>query len=159
MMITASIAMMEGVLLRIGQVAARSGVSIDTLRYYERLGLLPKPPRSRSGYRLYETRVVNRLGFIKRAQRFGFTLDEIGELLRLEKADPHTCSCVLRMIEHRLEDLNRQYREVKQLRRQLSDYKTGCERAMANHQCCPVIENFLQPRGRIGPQGGDAGRK
>jgi MerR family mercuric resistance operon transcriptional regulator len=131
--------------LKIGEVAARSGISIDTLRYYERLGLLPKPARTSSGYRLYEARMVDRLAFIKRAQSFGFTLDEIAQMLRLESADPQTCRRVLQMIEHKLEDLNHQYAEIKRLRRELSAYKLECERAIAHRQCCPVIEDFLQP--------------
>jgi DNA-binding transcriptional MerR regulator len=137
--------MMERAMLKIGEVAARSGVSIDTLRYYERLGLLPKPVRTSSGYRLYEARMVDRLAFIKRAQSFGFRLDEIKQMLHLETADPQTCSRVLEMIEHKLEVINHQYEEIKRLRRELSAYKTECERALANRQCCPVIEDFVQP--------------
>jgi DNA-binding transcriptional MerR regulator len=146
-------------MLKIGEVATRSGVSIDTLRYYERLGLLPKPTRTRSGYRLYEARMVDRLSFIKRAQRFGFTLDEIREMLQLETADPHTCSHILGMIEHKLEDLNRQYEEINRLRHELSAYKSECERAIATRQCCPVIEDFVQLLPRPGNGGGKVGRK
>jgi MerR family mercuric resistance operon transcriptional regulator len=129
--------------LTIGEVAAQSGVSIDALRYYERRGLLPRPARTRSGYRLYESRIVDRLSFIKRAQSFGFTLDEIKQMLQLETASPHTCSRVLEMVEHKLEDLNRQYEEIKRLRRELTSYKAECERAIARGQYCPVIEDFV----------------
>jgi DNA-binding transcriptional MerR regulator len=131
--------------LKIGEVAAQSGVSIDTLRYYERLGLLPKPARTGSGYRLYEARVVDRLAFIRRAQSFGFTLDEIKQLLQLETTDPQTCTRVLKMIEEKLVGLNRQYEEIKRLRHELSAYKAECERAVARGQCCPVIEDFVHP--------------
>lgn len=120
-------------MLKIGDVAARSGVTVDTLRYYERVGLLTKAARTRSGYRLYEERVVDRLAFIKRAQSFGFTLDEINQMLQLETAEPETCSHILEMIERKLEDLNRQYEEIKRLRRELSAYKTECQRAVAHH--------------------------
>ena len=144
---------MERALLKIGQVAAQSGVSIDTLRYYERLGLLPTPARTSGGYRLYEARIVDRLAFIKRAQSFGFTLDEIKQMLHLQTADPPTCSRVLEMIEHKLEDLNHQYEEIKQLRRELSAYKTECARAIARRQSCPVIEDFVHAPRRIGAGG------
>lgn len=110
----------EGDRLRIGEVAARSGLSRDALRYYERLGLLPKPLRTSSGYRLYGTRVVDRLRFIKRAQSFGFTLDQIRQMLTLDTADPRTCSQVMKMIERKLEELDRQHREIRRLRRELS---------------------------------------
>ena len=66
---------------RIGQVAARSGLTPDTQRFYERLGLLPKPSRTRCGFRLYAADAFDRLQFIKRAQVLSFTLDEIGELV------------------------------------------------------------------------------
>jgi len=135
----------EATRLRIAEVAAGSGLSIDTLRYYERLGLVPQPARTGSGYRLYEARIVDRLAFIKRAQRFGFTLDEIKQMLSLETADPQTCSRVLQMIEHKRDDLNRQYEEIKRLRRELLTYEHECERAIAHRQCCPVIEDFVQP--------------
>ena len=145
--------------LKIGEVAARSGVSIDTLRYYERLGLLPKPARTSSGYRLYEARMVDRLAFIKRAQSFGFTLDEIKQMLQLETADPQTCSRVLEMIEHKLEDLNHQYEEIKRLRHELSAYKAECERAIARRQSCPVIEDFIHTPRRIGTGRGKGSRR
>jgi DNA-binding transcriptional MerR regulator len=151
--------MVERALLKIGEVAAQSGVSIDTLRYYERLGLLPKPARTSGGYRHYEPRAVDRVGFIKRAQSFGFTLDEIKQMLHLETANPQTCSRVLQLIEHKLEDLNRQHEEIKRLRQELSAYKTECERAITNRQCCPVIEDFVQLPRRIGAGGNKRGRK
>ena len=69
--------------LRIGELARRSGVNLETLRYYERRGLLPKPPRTRSGYRSYPTVAVQRVRFIKRAQALGFSLSEIYDLLAL----------------------------------------------------------------------------
>lgn len=149
----------EGDRLRIGEVAARSGLSRDALRYYERLGLLPKPLRTSSGYRLYGTRVVDRLRFIKRAQSFGFTLDQIRQMLTLDTADPRTCSQVMKMIERKLEELDRHYREIRRLRRELSVYKTECERALANRQSCPVIEDFVRPRGRVRNDGKKRSRK
>ncbi|MBI3949201.1 MAG: MerR family DNA-binding protein, partial [Acidobacteria bacterium] len=95
--------------------------------------------------------------FIKRAQSFGFTLDEIKQMMQLETADPQTCSRVLEMIEHKLEDLNHQYEEIKRLRHELSAYKAECERAIASRQSCPVIEDFIQPPRRIGIGGSKRG--
>lgn len=130
--------------LKIGEVATRSGVSIDTLRYYERLGLLPQVARTRSGYRVYDPKTIDRIAFIKRAKSFGFTLGEICDLVRAEAADPNTCSTMLRVIEQKLGDLNRRYAEVRRLRRELAAYKATCEWAIANKKACPVIEDFLQ---------------
>jgi len=73
--------------LRIGEVAGRAGVNVQTLRFYERRGLLPEPPRRASGYREYAPESVRRVRFIKRAQELGFTLAEVEELLRLRE-DP-----------------------------------------------------------------------
>lgn len=143
-------------MLKIGEVAARSGLSVDALRYYERIGLLPKPARTPSGYRLYEAHVVDRLAFIKRAQRFGFTLEEIRQIVRLGSADPQTCSHVLDLIARKLEELDHRYREILRLRRELSAYKTACERALARRQSCPLIEELVHPSGSVG---GDARRR
>jgi DNA-binding transcriptional MerR regulator len=135
--------MTEKAALKIGEVAARSGVSIDTLRYYEQLGLLPRAARTRSRYRMYDPHTIDRIASIKRAKRFGFTLDEIFDLVRLEIANPETCAQVLRMIEQKFNDLNRRYEELKRLRRELAAYKATCEQAIANKKSCPVIEDFL----------------
>ena len=71
-----------GTTLKIGQLARAAGVNVETIRYYERRGLLPEPPRTRSGYREYPESDVARLGFIRRAQELGFTLKEVKELIR-----------------------------------------------------------------------------
>ena len=75
-------------MLTSGQAAKAAGVGVETLRFYERKGLLPKPARRTSGYRVYTPESVDRLAFIKRAQRLGFTLKDVKELLRL-RDDPH----------------------------------------------------------------------
>jgi hypothetical protein len=80
-------------------------------------------------------------------------------MLQLKTADPHTCSRVLEMIGHKLEDLNRQYEEIKRLRHELSAYKLECEHATSNRQYCPVIEDFIRPRRRTGHGGSKRGRK
>jgi len=147
----------EGALLKIGQVAAEVGVSVDTLRYYERLGLLPRAARTSSGYRLYDRRVIERVDFIKRAQSVGFTLEEIRQMLSLETADPQTCGHVLGMIEAKLRELDRRYEEIKRLRRELSAYKSEYERAIVRQESCPVIEDFIHPRARHRRSTGEKG--
>jgi len=82
--------------LKIGEVAQRGGVSLQAIRYYEREGLLPEPPRLASGYRLFPDTAVRRVHFIKRAQELGFSLAEIRELLSLrENADADAMTAVL----------------------------------------------------------------
>ena len=100
--------------LLIGDVAERTGLSAPTIRYYESIGLLTPPPRSATGYRRYTETTVEELRFIKKAQGLGFSLEEIGEILKLSRAGDTPCAHVLdlarrhlRAVEHRIEQLTR----------------------------------------------------
>jgi len=100
--------------MNIGQLARRAGVPIDTVRYYERQGLVPEPPRSASGYRQYGPDDVTRLEFIRRAKTLGFTLEEIGELMAISgnyssdmKEMKQKASMKLEVVEARLKELVR----------------------------------------------------
>ncbi|MDN5874207.1 MAG: MerR family transcriptional regulator [Sinobacteraceae bacterium] len=98
--------------LRIGEVATRAAVNIDTIRYYERSGLLPEPMRRPSGYRIYDTDAVRRLRFIRRAKTLGFTLDEIKELLSISAerdvgAAKSAATRKLALVDSRLTELHR----------------------------------------------------
>lgn len=78
--------------LTIGMLSSRTGCNIETIRYYEQIGLLPPPPRSQGGHRLYEEDLRRRLGFIRRSRDLGFTLDETRGLLRLVDGGAYTCA-------------------------------------------------------------------
>jgi MerR family copper efflux transcriptional regulator len=103
--------------MTIGRLAKQAGVNIDTIRYYERNGLIPEPPRRSSGYREYENSDVRRLRFILRAKDLGFTLAEIGELLSLS-ADRDVRG-VKRRAEQRLEQVEHKINELQRVRRGL----------------------------------------
>ena len=97
-----------------GALAARTGCNIETIRYYEKIGLLPPPPRSAGGHRLYGRDLVKRLNFVRRSRDLGFTLEEIRELLRLVDGGTYTCGEVeqlardhVRDIRHKIADLRR----------------------------------------------------
>lgn len=134
--------------MRIGRAAELAGVAIDTIRYYERLGLLPRAPRTSSGYRIYAPEAVRRLRFIKRAQAFGFSLAEIKEILNLSSSSRSSCARVLQMIDGKLALLESKMAEMKKLKKELSIYRSACRRALRTGSACPVIEDTWRGRKR-----------
>lgn len=105
--------------LKIGEVAKLSGIGIETLRFYERSGLLGRPGRTQSGYRVYDTVVLQRLDFIKRAQVLGFSLDEIKRIIADKQAGRSPCLEVREIVRHRLEELDERMKEMRRYRREL----------------------------------------
>jgi DNA-binding transcriptional MerR regulator len=105
--------------LTIGQVAERSGETRDTIRYYERLGLLPRAPRTPAGYRQYGTGVLNRLALIRNAQRFGFPLRQIATFLAVRDGGGQPCHDVRAAAERMLDAVERQMRELAAAREQM----------------------------------------
>lgn len=112
--------------LRIGEVAARARVNVQTLRYYERIGLLPEPRRSSSGYRAYPPKAVHTVRLIKRAQALGFTLTEIRELLRLAGGDD-ACGPIRELADRRIARLDTKIAGLQAMRDELRRLATGCE--------------------------------
>lgn len=105
--------------LKIGEVSRLSGIGIEALRFYERNGLLDRPKRTYSGYRMYEESVLERLSFIKKAQVLGFTLDEIRELIDHKRAGENPCEHVRAKVKGRLADLNDRIEKMIQYRDEL----------------------------------------
>lgn len=122
----------------IGTVARRAAVSIDTIRYYERAGLLPAPRRRASGYRDYDPGVVERLRFIRRAKDLGFTLDEIRELLALSTDRERGVKSVKRRAEARLEQVRQRIRELQRVQRGLQQLIDACPGHGALERC-PIL--------------------
>jgi MerR family mercuric resistance operon transcriptional regulator len=112
--------------MRIGELAAEAAVNIQTLRYYERVGLLPKPGRRSSGYRAYDPHTVHRVRFIKRAQELGFTLAEIGELLALRERSENACREVELRASATLARIAEKIRDLEIMRGALTEYVTAC---------------------------------
>ena len=98
--------------MQIGQLAQQAGVAIDTVRYYERQGLLPPPQRRASGYRQYDNQDISRLRFIRRAKDLGFTLQEIQELLQLSGSRNADRAEVRALAQRRLADIEHKLREL-----------------------------------------------
>jgi Hg(II)-responsive transcriptional regulator len=127
--------------LTIGKLAQQSGVGIDTVRFYEREGLLPKASRTQGGYRMYTPSDVDRLRFIRRAKALGFSLEEIAELLRLNVARGSRAS-VKKLAERRLADLDRKLAELKAIRDALATLVRRCS-GTGPVKGCPIIEDVL----------------
>ncbi|MBZ5688465.1 MAG: heavy metal-responsive transcriptional regulator [Acidobacteriia bacterium] len=104
----------NGAGLRSGQVAEMTGVSPDTIRHYERIGILPHPPRSCGGYRLYSADVIERVHLVRRALQLGFTLAELSEILRVRDKGGIPCRRVLHLAEEKLRSLEHQIAELRQ---------------------------------------------
>ena len=122
--------------MTIGRLAKEAGVNIDTIRYYERNGLIPEPVRRPSGYREYETGDVRRLRFIGRAKQLGFTLAEIAELMSLS-AD-RDVGGVKRRAEQRLEQVEHKIKELQRVRRGLRTLIDACP-GHGDVERCPIV--------------------
>ncbi|GAB4242405.1 MAG: Hg(II)-responsive transcriptional regulator [Acidobacteriota bacterium] len=129
--------------LKIGEVARRAGVNLQTLRYYERRGLLPEPPRSWSNYRIYSEEAVTRVKFIKRAQTLGFTLREIAELLDLGAQPDSPCEEVQRRAEEKIRQIEEKIATLDRMRQALLDLVEEC-RSGVSSRGCPVLEALTE---------------
>ncbi len=125
--------------LTIGKVALEAGVNVETIRFYQRRGLMAEPPKALGGFRYYDRHAIENLRFIKRAQTLGFSLDEIMGLLDLQQKnvckETHDAAVLkLRLVEERIADLTR-------IRTTLKDLVRQCE-AGPTAVCCPIIDSL-----------------
>ena len=124
--------------LTIGKVAKQAGVNIETVRYYERQGLIPEPPRRASGYRQYDTGFVKRIRFIKRAQTLGFSLKEIVELLEL-RIEPNTaCDDVRLQAEQKIIDIEQKIETLQRMKQVLDELVVACNHREPTSEC-PIL--------------------
>lgn len=133
--------------LKVGEVAEQCAVGVQTLHYYERLGLLSKPGRSAANYRLYSPEAVRRVRFIKKAQALGLNLQEIKEVLELKDHRKAPCGRVAALADKRFGEIDRQIAELRAFRRELSKVlpkwreETATERVCAG-EFCDLIERL-----------------
>jgi DNA-binding transcriptional MerR regulator len=125
-----------------GELAKATGVNRETVRYYEKHGLLLAPGRSDSNYCLFEEAAIERLRFIKRAQAVGFSLGEIRELLDLRYAPDAACSDVRDIVEGKIEAIEAQIRALEDMRAVLCDLAAACPGGAASLDVCPIVEHF-----------------
>jgi Hg(II)-responsive transcriptional regulator len=127
--------------LRTAEVARLAGVNIETLRFYERKGILPEPPRRASGYREYPPETVERVRFIKRGQELGFSLKEVQDLLGLRQMARAKSARVRRLAEAKVQEIDHKIRDLEAMRQGLTDLLCACDgqRTIAS---CPIIESL-----------------
>lgn len=124
--------------IKIGHLASRAGVGVDTVRFYEKRGLLAEPDRTASGYRTYDPATVVRLRFIVRAKELGFTLREIGALLAL-RGDGDSCAEVRELAAEKIEEIDDRIRSLEQIRKALAHLAIRC-RERETPGDCPLLE-------------------
>lgn len=127
--------------LTIGELGEQANVNIETLRYYERRGLLPPPPRSAANYRLFPPETVHVVRFIKQAQELGFTLKEIEELLSLRAIPEAQCADVKKLAQEKIKDIDTKIATLQALREVLDAMLTECP-GKAPIQQCPILETI-----------------
>ncbi|MBI2882493.1 MAG: MerR family transcriptional regulator [Candidatus Methylomirabilis oxyfera] len=130
--------------LTVGQLAKQAHVNLETIRYYERRGILPEPPRRESGYRQYPPEAVERIRFIRRAQELGFSLKEIQELLSL-RVDPGTTSAdIKKRAEAKLADIDTKLRDLNRMKTALTKLTVAC-RGRGPTSECPILDALELP--------------
>ena len=124
--------------LTIGGLSQHTGCNIETIRYYERIGMMPKPPRTQGGHRLYTQEHLKRLTFIRRSRELGFSLEQIRDLLRFVDGGRYTCSQVKVVTLEHLEEVRARMKDLKRLEKVLKTMALQCDRGKVPD--CPVIE-------------------
>ncbi len=127
--------------LTIGHLAQLGGVNLETIRYYERRGLLPKPPRTAAGYRQFGPEAAQRLRFIKRAQELGFSLDEIRELLSLRIRPTQNRAEIRVHAQAKIKDINRRIAALTAMKNTLHELVNQCEHCGPSGEC-PIVASL-----------------
>ena len=134
----------RGPALTIGALSKHTRVNIETIRFYERVGILPKPPRSAGGHRIYSQDQLMRLSFVRRSRELGFSLDEIRGLLQLVDGGRYTCAEVKAITLDHLADVRRKITDLRRLEQTLASVAGKCRGGKVPD--CPVIEALFESR-------------
>ena len=131
-------------MVTIGALSKQTGCHIETVRYYERIGVLLKPPRTEGGYRLYGKEHIKRLMFVRRSRELGFSLGEIRTLLKLVDGKQYTCREVKALMEEHLGDIKKKISDLKRLQKTLAGISSQCEGGMVPE--CPIIDALFEEK-------------
>jgi MerR family transcriptional regulator, mercuric resistance operon regulatory protein len=145
--------------IQIGKVAERTGLSVDTIRFYQKIGLVKQPARSEGGFRLFTDADLKDLVFVRKAQELGFSLTEIKQLSVINQGHDHACSQVRDLLEGKLRDVREKVAQLLRLEAEVNKALRKCNRDLRAHktsahdgECCPVLKGLegegLKPRSR-----------
>jgi MerR family mercuric resistance operon transcriptional regulator len=126
-----------------GVLSKRAGCNIETVRYYERVGLMPDPGRSKGGHRLYAEEHVRRLQFIRRCRELGFTVEEIRTLLSLVDRRDYTCAEIRNISIAHVDEVRRKIEDLRRLERTMAAMIKGCDGGAVPE--CPIIDTLFEP--------------
>ena len=127
-----------------GELANQTGVNSETIRYYEKIALMPNPARSAGGHRLYDQSHLKRLSFIRRSRELGFSLQEIHELLQLVDGGDYTCAEVRDRTVVHLDDVSRKIRDLQKMQRTLKSMTSKCDGGLVPD--CPIVDALFTAR-------------
>ena len=131
--------------MTIGVLVKKSFVTVETVKFYQKEGLLSRPPKPSSGFRSYPTDYVARIFFIKRAQELGFTLREVRELLRLQEDKKATCGQAKKKTDEKLLEVDQKIRDLQKIKKSLKKIRECCEDSTQFLTECPMLECFETP--------------
>jgi MerR family mercuric resistance operon transcriptional regulator len=126
---------------RIGELAKECNINKETIRYYERIRVIPEPPRTESGYRLYPEETAERIRFIKRMQELDFSLNEINRLLGVVDKDPNRCQNMYDFTTQKLKEVEQKIKDLIQIKKILEDLRGRCPDVKEIYEC-PIIESL-----------------
>ncbi len=128
-----------------GALAKKAGVNVETIRYYENIGLMPEPSRTANGYRVYDETDLKRLSFIRRCRELGFSLDEVRGLLGLVDGVDYTCAEVRDLSIVRLGDVRQKIRDLRKMERTLKEMVSQCDGGLVPE--CPIVDRLYASSG------------
>ena len=137
----------------IGKTAEQTGLTVDTIRFYQKIGIIPRPARSPAGYRLFDSAEIRQLEFIGKAQKLGFSLNEIKELLILRRDHVHACSRVRGLLQQKLSDVGEKVAKLTLLEQELKKALRKCNRDLrsdngtSHDDYCPVLQTLEEKNG------------
>lgn len=132
-------------MMRIGELASSSGCPAETIRYYEREGLLPPPTRSSNNYRGYQDQHLRQLRFIRRCRALGMSLAEVRVLLQVQEEPAQPCAAINTLLDQRLSDLDRQLTDLQALREDLAQLRSRCDSVRPASECA-ILQALARPQ-------------